>query len=477
MNRRSAAALLLSFSLLGAAQAGKTEGMAAYNQGRYGVALDELTGAALQGDRDAALRVGLMHWRGQGTEANPGLAFYWFQEATKGANTQSSAEAYGHLAELYLAGEGVPQSDIDAAYNADAAAQQGYAPAQLLLGKLLLEGRGHPAGPDPTAARHWFGQAAEAGNAEAQYRLGQLLETDEGGDQDLPEALKWYQAASQAGYKAASEALTRLRPGIPLQPASAATVSPPRPLPSPQTAKRRIALLIANADYAAPIADLRGPVNDVRLLEKVLTDVGFSVVTKTNLGLSDLKREVMGFLDSVDGNTVSLLYYSGHGVEMGGVNYLLPTDFAAGPNMTAGQAEELSFDIASAYARMTAKAEGSLNITILDACRDNPFAPLGKGIGSEGGLKNLTISAGRGKAIETLTAYAAESGQRAEDTLPTQENSPYALALAAEIPVVGQPVETVFRNVGSLVHETTQRKQRPVYTSGLMSEFFFVPAK
>lgn len=462
--------------------AGKAEGMTQYQRGQYGVALYELEGVALQGDREASLLVGLMYLRGQGTEKNFEKAVYWLQEASR----LGSAEAYGHLAEMYLAGTELPQSDQDAFYNADTAAKEGYVPAQLLLGKLYLEGRGIE--QDASQAREWFTQAAAAGEAEAQYRLGQLSETGEGGNKDLSAALRWYKAAADKGYKAAAEALQRLgSPAAPAPVAVAPVVKPQTPGPAPRppatptiTQKRRIALLIANQDYQQPIADLRGPGNDVNLLAKVLKDAGFQVISKTNLGLADMKREVTRFLDSVDGNTVSLLYYSGHGIEIEGKNYLLPTDLKMTPGMTANEAQELNFDLAATYARMTAKAEGSLNITILDACRDNPFKTSGvKGIGrTSGGLKGVDIPAGNGdSAIETFTAYAAESGQQAQDAGITQSNSPYAIALAEQIPVPGQVLEATFRKVREQVIRATLSAQKPMSYAGLTSEFFFTPKK
>lgn len=479
--------MVAALTLTSQAQAGKAEGMTYYQQGQYGVALYELEGAAFQGDKEASLLVGLMYLKGQGTEKNPVQAAYWFQEAAK----LDSAEAHGYLAELYLAGNGLPQSDQNAFYNADAAAKQGHVPSELMLGNLYLEGRGTER--DVDAASEWLGKAAEAGNAEAQYRLGQLLETGEGGSKDPELALHWYTLAASSGYKAASEALQRLkppaRPTVAAKPtsttssapsSSVAVTSPIKPDSPVTTHKRRIALLIANQDYQGTIPALKGPLNDVKLLGQVLQNAGFQVTIKTNLGLSNMKREVTRFLDSVDGNTVSLLYYSGHGLEIGGKNYLLPTDFEVTPSMTGNEAEELSFDLSATYARMTAKAEGSLNITILDACRDNPFKSSGvKGIGGAGGgLKGLDIPAGNGDGtIETFTAYAAESGQQAQDAGPGQTNSPYARALATQIPVPGQVLEVMFRNVRQQVIQETQNTQKPMSYAGLSSEFIFTSGK
>lgn len=476
MNSRWVTALLLGLLLGSAVQADRATGLAYYQQGRYAAAFEELEAAAAQqSDPEAAWWVGTMYAEGKGTEKNPERAVHWLQQA---ANS-GLAQAQGYLAQLYLTGEGVLPDEYRAYYNADLAAQKGDVPSQLLLGQLYLEGRGVE--KDTGAALAWLQKAAEAQYPEAQYTLGQLLETGEGGKKDLTAALEWYTAAARGGYKAAAEALQRLghSQGQPVVQPLSAVMAKTAPPVTTTSQKRRIALLIANQDYKGGVTPLTGPVNDVRLLEGVLQQAGFAVMTKTNLGLTDMKRELTRFLDGVDSQTVSLVYYSGHGVEIGGKNYLIPTDFEMNPNLSTSEAEELSLDIAAAYARMTAKAEGSLNITILDACRDNPFTASGKSLlAGASNLKTVGVPAGgAGRTIETFTAYAAEIGQTAEDAKNGQPNSPYALALAQHIPQVGQPLETVFRQVRAQVLEATKGKQRPATYSGLSSEFIFMPAQ
>jgi len=146
---------------------------------------------------------------------------------------------------------------------------------------------------------------------------------------------------------------------------------------APTVKKKRIALLIADQNYQDASLDLSGPINDARLIQASLVKAGFTVTVKTNLTLVQMNRDISSFLAGVDGNTVSLLYYSGHGVEIGGSNYLIPTDFQMKSDLTATEAVAEGVDIAAFYARMTAQAEGSLNITILDACRNNPFKSRG----------------------------------------------------------------------------------------------------
>lgn len=492
--------------LLSTAAAGKTEGLDFYSKGQFDKALEELKWEAMNGDRESQVLVGTMYLRGQGTEKDATQAAYYLQEAAK----QGDTTAFAYLGELYLAGTGLPQDDNWAMYWTRQAADAGNAAGQVLLGKLYLEGRSVER--DPQMALVWFERAAEQGHPEGQYQLAQLLERGEGTRKDSEQALRWYKAAAAQGYKMAGDALQRItgtRPTPPVptpatppapiatKPSTTAPASPPKvnappatPVAptqptqpertAPTTQKKRVALLIANQDYRVKSLNLTGPINDARLIEASLLKAGFKVTVKTNLNLIQMNRELSSFLADVDSNTVSLVYYSGHGVEIGGVNYLIPTDFQMAFTLTVAQAVSQSVDIAAFYSRMTAEAEGSLNITVLDACRNNPFKTRGlKGLSNgQGGLKVVSLPGGNSDgSIETFTAYAAESGQVAQDARPGQANGPYAIALAQQIAVPGQELEITFRNVTQQVLSLTGRLQRPAYYSGIESKFIFTPAK
>lgn len=387
------------------ASTGQAEGLNLYKQGQYEQAMKELKGPALQGDMLSQRLVGIMYLQGQGTEKDAVQAAYWFQEAAK----QGDAAAQAYLGEMYLAGNGLPQDDISAVYNAQQSAGQGYGPGQVLLGRLYLDGRGLER--DPQMALDWFGKAAAQGLAEGQYQLAQLLEQGEGVKRDAKQALKWYEAADAQDLKAAGEALKRLTGKPPTRPAPTPSPNPaPGPQPPPlipqaTPQKKRVALLLANQDYQDRSLDLTGPINDARLIESSLLSAGFKVTVKTNLNFTQMNREVSSFLAGVDGDTVSLVYYSGHGVELDGTNYLIPTDFKMTPTLTAAEAEAQSVDIATLYTRMSAEAAGSLNITILDACRNNPFKTRGlKGMGDgQAGLKTLSVPGGKGD--DTIDRY------------------------------------------------------------------------
>jgi hypothetical protein len=463
---------------LGAALAGKQEGLNLYNLGQYAQALDELRGAALgnDGDPEAQTLLGTMYLKGLGTEKDAVQAAYWFQEAA----TKRNAAGQRNLGEMYLAGNGLPQDDYQATYWTQQAAEQGDATAQGTLGKLYLDGRGVVR--NPQTALGWFQRAADQANAEAQYQLAQLYERGEGTTKDKEQALHWYRTAATAGLKAAAEALQRLTLASVPEPkvlaSSPPTVMAPQGQPVvPTLKKKRVALLIANQSYQDTGLNLSGPINDANLIKDSLVKAGFSVIVKTNLTLVQTNREIAGFLAGVDSNTVSLLYYSGHGVEIGGANYLIPTDFQMKSDLTATEAVAEGVDIAAFYTRMSAQAEGSLNITILDACRNNPFKSRGlKGLGEgRDGLKTLGLTGGNGDGtIETFTGYAAASGQVAQDG---DQNGPYATVLAQQMTVPGQALEVMFRNVRQKVASLTNNQQIPTSYANISSEFIFVPSK
>lgn len=470
--RRAAALLLLLLSTWSAG--GKPEGLAAYSRGQYEQALEELKWVAMSGDRDAQTLVGTMYLQGLGTDRDAEQAAFFLQQAAD----QGDPVAQRTLGEMYLAGTGVPQNDLSSVFAVRQAADQGDAPAQLLLGKLYLDGRGVER--DPELAAGWFLKAATQGNVGAAYQLGQAYERGEGVPADGNAARRWYRAAADAGQRAAADALVRLgsaalaAPPMPLAPQSVQDPSASRVAATSRT--RRVALLIANQTYADASLGLSGPVNDARLLQASLVQAGFAVTLKTNLSLVQMNRELSAFLASVDATTVSVVYYSGHGLEINGVNYLVPTDFRATTGMSASEAVAQGVNIGSFYEQLSAQAEGSLNITILDACRNNPFKARGlKGVADlQGGLKAVALNAGGGDGtIETFTAYAAASGQVALDG---DVNGPYAVALARQITVPGQVLEVMFRRVRQEVARVTGNRQVPTSSANLSSEFVFIPA-
>ena len=225
-------------------------------------------------------------------------------------------------------------------------------------------------------------------------------------------------------------------------------------------AETRHALVIGNSAYA--VGPLANPKHDAEAIGKALKSVGFDVTKLIDANQQAMRRAVIEFgrkLRSSD--SVGLLYYAGHGVQVGGENFLIPI------GADIKDQEEIAVEgiNLNEVLKTMARAESRINIVILDACRDNPFA--GRVRGTGGGLAQVLAPAG------TLVAFATAPGQVALDG--DGQNSPYSLALAQAIPQPGLVLEEVFRRTRRQVLAQTSNKQTPWEHSSLTGEFYFRP--
>jgi uncharacterized caspase-like protein len=229
---------------------------------------------------------------------------------------------------------------------------------------------------------------------------------------------------------------------------------------SAQSAPARIALVIGNGDYEH--TPLKNPVNDAALMTTTLKGAGFEVMAYVNLDRRELKRAFLRFGDRIKeaGNdTVSLVYYAGHGAQVNGENYLIPIGSLI--------EDERDVDIegirASSLLKTLEDANATLNIVILDACRNNPFKTSSRS--SLRGLAKMDAPTG------TLLAYSTAPGQVAEDGVGS--NSAYTKALSLAIRRPGATVEQVFKRVRIEVMSRTSDKQVPWESSSLTGDFYF----
>jgi hypothetical protein len=245
---------------------------------------------------------------------------------------------------------------------------------------------------------------------------------------------------------------------------------PPRQ-PVPVSNSRRVALVIGNSAYTnAP--RLTNPSSDAAMISAALRDAGFqSVTVETDLSQQATLKALRDFASQADSADWAVVYYAGHGIEFGGVNYLIPTDAL----LKADRDVNLEgVDLG----KVMAAVEGAkrLRLVILDACRDNPFANQMRRT-----MTSRSIGRGLGKVEPepgTLVAYAAKHGETASDG--TGENSPFAEALAKRIKQT-PPIEVrrLFDYVRDDVLESTNKKQQP-FSYGSVSateDFFFVQPK
>jgi tetratricopeptide (TPR) repeat protein len=230
---------------------------------------------------------------------------------------------------------------------------------------------------------------------------------------------------------------------------------------------RRVALVIGNSNYTA-VAALPNPRRDAQALAEALRAVGFTTVTLANdLPRDKLVDTLRSFAADAEKADWAVIYFAGHGIEVAGVNYLIPVDARLLSDRDA-QFEAVSLDQALGAVEGARK----LRLVLLDACRENPFArQIRRTIASR--------SVGRGLArIEpgpgTLVAYAARDGQVALDG--NGQNSPFAAALLKHLKDPGLEINKLFRLLHDDVMEATDNRQEP-YTYGALpgrEDFFFV---
>lgn len=228
-----------------------------------------------------------------------------------------------------------------------------------------------------------------------------------------------------------------------------------------EVTEARIALVIGNAAYRSDPLD--NPVNDARLVAGVLQKAGFEVTLRQDLDRAGLLEALRGFGSRLDENTVALLYYAGHGLQLRDRNYLIPVDAEI---RSEDEIPIAGIDVGFVLGRM-AHARSRINLVILDACRNNPF--LGKTVAAQG-LAQMDAPLG------TLLAYATAPGKLAADSGGgAGANSVYAAHLARHLLTPGLSVEQVFKRVREGVVRETQQQQVPWESSSLQSEFAFVP--
>lgn len=228
------------------------------------------------------------------------------------------------------------------------------------------------------------------------------------------------------------------------------------------SAEGRKALVIGNAGYetAQPLAN---PVRDARDVADALRRVGFSVRLLTDGRLADLTDAVQAFGESLREGDTALLYYSGHGIQAQGHNYIVPTN----ARIAAEQNVRLQAVDVEAILDQMAYAKTAVNIVILDACRNNPFEERMRG-GAQG-LAQMTAPQG------TIIAYATAPGKTASDGRPGT-NGIYTAALLKAIETPGLTVEETLKRVRVEVMGSSNGRQIPWDASSLTGDFRFVDA-
>lgn len=222
-------------------------------------------------------------------------------------------------------------------------------------------------------------------------------------------------------------------------------------------AEKRLALVMGNSDYMNGTS-LKNPVNDANLMEATLKELNFDVIKITNSGKAEMERAILEFSQKLPEYNVALFYFAGHGIQVDGTNYLIPTD-AKLLEKVACKWEAISVtDVVSEFE----KYPDNINIVILDACRNNPYRSWVRG--GEAGFRFISDVSG------TIIAYATAEGATAVDGKGA--NGLYTEELVKQMTVV-QPVESVFKKTRVQVEQRSNGSQSPRESSGLRGEFYF----
>lgn len=225
--------------------------------------------------------------------------------------------------------------------------------------------------------------------------------------------------------------------------------------------RKRIALVIGNSSYQD--SPLKNPVNDAKDMAQALKDLGFTVELRVDASREQMLETIDKFGEKIESNSVVLFYYAGHGVQSNGNNYLIPV------NATVAKESELEYRAINAGIILS-KMEGlkdTLNIVILDACRNNPYSRSFRSANT--GLAQMKAPTG------TLIAYATQPGAVASDG--DGRNGLYTQEFLKVMKKPGLKIEEVFKEVRRSVITITNQQQTPWDSSSLVGDFSFVESK
>ena len=230
-------------------------------------------------------------------------------------------------------------------------------------------------------------------------------------------------------------------------------------------AENRLALVIGESAYRS-VTPLPNPANDAKAMSKLLAESGFEVTAVSDLSQKDMNAQVGDFASRIAAkgpDTVALVFYAGHGMQIDGENYLVPVD--VDPKREADiplQAVRLN-DVLNTLNSVPSR----MRILLLDACRNNPFPAINPTAGR--GLAMVDAKTG---APGTFLSYSTSPGAEAEDG--NGADSPYTTALLAAARTPGLPIEQAFKQVRLAVNKATGGRQTPWDSSSLTDNFEFI---
>lgn len=234
----------------------------------------------------------------------------------------------------------------------------------------------------------------------------------------------------------------------------------------PANAGTRVALVIGNSAYQN-VPFLPNPVNDANDLSASLKRLDFDVRTLTNAHYDEMRRALIDFGQQARGTEIALIFFAGHGIQIGGENWLVPVEAQLATDLNVAN-ETIGLQSLTRAVSNTSK----LGLVILDACRSNPFLPKMQST-------NLSRAVERGfsrvePSDNVLVAYAARDGTTASDG--SGRNSPFTSSLLKNIEMPGLEITFLFRNVRDDVMAATKREQQPFVYGSLSKDFIYLKA-
>jgi len=220
--------------------------------------------------------------------------------------------------------------------------------------------------------------------------------------------------------------------------------------------EQRLALIIGNAAYDGNA--LRNPVNDAADLSAVLRNLGFQVTLKQDVNQRQMEEAVNQFSGQVKSGDIALFFYSGHGSQVNGENYLIPV------KETIASEADCKYKAVNANWVVEKLERARLNIIILDACRDNPFRGVRSG--------NKGMAAMSAKPGGTYIVFATATGQTAADG--QERNSPFTASLLKNLTLPDTKIEDIIKQVTLDVMQKTSNQQVPWISGNLIEDFYFI---
>ena len=237
---------------------------------------------------------------------------------------------------------------------------------------------------------------------------------------------------------------------------------------APAHAGKRLALVIGNGAYTHANA-LPNPKNDATDMAAALKDSGFTVIAGTDLDKAAMESKIREFADALSGADTGVFFYSGHGLQVSGVNYLVPVN----AGLSTAAVLELEMIRLDTVQRIM-EGEARTNILFLDACRDNPLA---RNLARSMGTRTASIGQGLAAAesgVGTLISFSTQPGNVALDG--AGRNSPFTGPLVKRIGTPGEDILSVLTAVRNDVLAATNEKQVPWENHALRARFYFNPA-